>query len=264
MQETTTQITFFYFFTIFLVLFLSVFILVIVLLYRKKQIAYQNEMERLKSEFEKNLLSTQLEIKEQIFQNISQEIHDHICLNLTLAKLNLVTLNTESSKYFSEKISSSIDIIGQSIQELSDISHSMNPEIIESHGLIKALELELKKIKKVGLFNTDFILSGNTVFMNSQKELVIYRIIQESFNNIIKHAKAKNVLLKLHYSHSSLNTIIKDDGKGFVLGQTLKKDLSIQQSGLTNMKKRASLINGSLYVSTEPGKGTTINLTIPY
>ena len=182
MQETHYNITVFLLLVTFLILILGGFILTVIFLYRKKQIAYHKELQTIKSEFEKNLLIAQLEMQEQTFQNVSREIHDHICLNLTLAKLNLVTIDHGNKHQFIDNIDSCVEILGRSIHELSDISHSMNPEIIESNGLITALELEIEKMKKLNLFQINLSINGNPVYMDSQKELFIFRIIQEAIN----------------------------------------------------------------------------------
>jgi signal transduction histidine kinase len=243
---------------------LAGFILAILFLYRRKQIAYLKELESIRSDYEKAMLNTQLEIQEQTFQHISREIHDHICLNLTLAKLNLVTLKPTDWQQNIDRIDSSIDLLSKSIHELSDISHSMNPGLIESFGLIKTLEIEIEKLRKPGLFNIAFELEGNSVFMNSQKELFIFRIIQEAFNNVIKHADAKNVLLRLYYNANYMETIIQDDGIGFS-SDLLNGDGNMKhQSGLVNIKKRAKLINGNCKITSQVRKGTTIYLSIPY
>jgi len=248
----------------FLILLLAGFILSILFRYRKKQIAYLKELESIKSEYEKTILNSQLEIQEQTFQNISREIHDHICLNLTLAKLNLVTLKPDDWQQNIDRINSSIDILSTSIYELSDLSHSMNPEFLENFGLIKTLEMETEKLKKPGLFNASFLLTGNSVFMDSHKELVIFRIIQEAFNNILKHASAKNVILRLYYNENHMEAIVQDDGTGFSFDQLNDNGNLKHQSGLVNMKKRTKLINGSCKINSEPGKGTSIHLSIPY
>jgi len=264
MQEAHYNITVFLLLITFLILILGGFILTVLFLYRKKQIAYLKELETIKSEFEKNLLSTQLEIQEQVFQNISREIHDHICLNLTLAKLNLVTIDHNNKHQFIDHINSSVEILGRSIHELSDISHNLNPEIIESNGLITALELETEKMKKLNLFQINLCIYGNSVYMDSQKELFIFRIIQEAFNNILKHAKAKNVLLYLNYNQDYMEALIEDDGEGFIFSAYNENDLAKHHSGLKNMRKRAQLIKGNCEILTEPGKGTKIKLSVPY
>jgi len=264
MQEAHYNITIFLLLITFLILILGGFILTILFLYRRKQIIYQKELETIKSDYEKNLLSTQLEIQEQTFQNISREIHDHICLNLTLAKLNLVTLDPANKQQLSDRINSSTAILSRSIHELSNISHSMNSEILESHGLIKVLENEIENMKRPGLLNIGYDVKGNAVFMDSQKELVIFRIIQEAFNNILKHAKATNVLLYLYYKQDHMEALVQDDGQGFQFTAYGENDLTRHHSGLKNMTKRAQLINGSCEVLSEPGKGTKIKLSVPY
>jgi len=264
MQTTNSDLTYIVLATTFLILLLAGFILSILFLYRKKQIAYTKELESIKSEYEKTILNTQLEIQEQTFQHISREIHDHICLNLTLAKLNLVTVKTDDWQQNTDRIDSSIDLLSKSIHELSDISHSMNPGLIESFGLIKTLELEIEKLRKPRLFNISFELEGNSVFMNSQKELVIFRIIQEAFNNVLKHAEAKNVLLRLYYDANHMETIIQDDGIGFSSDLSNDNGKMKHQSGLVNIQKRAKLINGDCKIRSEVSKGTTIYLSIPY
>lgn len=264
MQETNYNITAFLLIATLIIVLLGGFILAIFFLYRKKQIIYLEKLASIKSEFEKTLLNTQLEIQEQTFQNISREVHDHICLNLTLAKLNLVTLELSNNLQISERLNSSVELLTKSIQELSDISHSMNSELLKSHGLIKVLENEVEKMERPGLLTIDYSVDGNPVFMDSQKELVIFRIIQEAFNNILKHAKAKNVVLKLYYSDSHIKVTVQDNGEGFIPEQLNVSGTLKPKSGLLNMKKRANLIDGNCEIISEISKGTIIHLSIPY
>jgi len=252
MQEANYNITAFLLIVTLIIVLLGGFILAIFFLYRKKQINYAEKLESLKSEYEKTLLNTQLEIQEQTFQNISREIHDHICLNLTLAKLNLVTLDPGNKQQLSERINSSTEILSRSIHELSDLSHSMNPELIESYGLIKAVEMEIEKMERPGLLNIDYRVTG------------IFRIIQEAFNNILKHAKASRILLELYYNEGQIKVTIKDDGIGFLPKTLNENGTSKPKSGLLNMQKRANLIDGSCEITSEINNGTVIYLSIPY
>jgi signal transduction histidine kinase len=264
MQKNHNDIILFLLITTLLIVIMAGFIITILYFYRRRQVTYQKELETLKLDFEKTLLRTQLEIQEQTFQNISREIHDHICLNLTLAKLNLVTMDPEKKQQVTDRINSSTEILSNSIRELSDISHSMNSELIESFGLIKTLEMEIEKMERPGLLNIRYQVTGNPVFMDSQKELVIFRIIQEAFNNILKHAKARNVLLQLHYNENHIEVTIQDDGTGFIPDQFNENEATKPKSGLLNIKKRGKLINGSCEIISKPGNGTIIHLSIPY
>ena len=138
----------------------------------------------------------------------------------------------------------------------------MNSELICSQGLIEALERESTRIRELGLFELEYRINGNPVFMESQKELVIFRIIQEAFNNIIKHAKATLVKLILDYKEDHIDIAIADNGKGFCK-DNIAGDRKTN-AGLTNMQKRAVLFNGKTIIESKVGSGTSIIVTIPY
>jgi signal transduction histidine kinase len=240
------------------------FIVTILFLYKKKQFAYFKTIEELKLDYEKNLLHTQLEIQEQTLQHISREIHDNINLSLTLAKLNLNTFDWNYPVKAKNKIDSSLQQISKAIVDLSDLSKGMNSELITNQGLIEVLKKETNRLRELNLFELDYVVTGNPVFMDSQKELVIFRIIQEAFNNIIKHAKASSVDLNLEYNADHIKVLIKDNGKGFckqVIEQNKHKE---SNAGLNNMQKRAVLFNGRTIIDSAIDSGTRIYVTIPY
>ena len=169
MRNQNTEILVFIFATTLLILLLAGFIVTILFLYQKKQISFEKNLEEIKLDHEKNLLITQLEIQEQTFQNISREIHDNIGLSLTLAKLNLNTLNLDDSYNCKDKINSSITLISESIINLSDISKSLNSEIISTHGLLKALEMEIGILNKAGVYHIEYEIMGILSFSNARK-----------------------------------------------------------------------------------------------
>jgi signal transduction histidine kinase len=206
------------------------------------------------------LLGAQLEMQEQTFQKISRDIHDNISLSLSLAKLDLHTINWNEKEKAIEQVQKATSLVSKSITELSDISKSLHADIIKQQGLLSALKDELAHIEQPGLFKVNFIVDGEPVFLESSKELIIFRIIQESFNNIIKHAAAKLVTLHLTYSSDYLNIIIADDGKGFDKTQCQQK----KQAGLRNMAARAQMLAGKMVTESQPGNGTTLSFTIPF
>lgn len=246
-----------------LILALVVFIISILFLYQKNQVIFLQSLESLKLDHEKNLLKTQLEIQEQTFQNISREIHDNIGLSLTLAKLNLNILEFEKIERSKELIISSVDLISKSINDLSDISKSLNSEAIGQQGLLNALQLEIERLKKLNRFQIDFLITGNPVYFDSQKELILFRIAQEALNNIIKHADAKNIFMEVGFHSREVSMLIKDNGKGFFYTKPGKCFQEKMKAGLSNMQMRSSLIDGSMEIESEPGKGTTIVVRAP-
>src|SRR5690349_4385008 len=176
--------------SVILILGLVAFISAIIYRYQKKQNAYFKDIEALKVSHQNSLLQSQLEIQEQTFQNISREIHDNIGQKLTLAKLHLNTLGYDDIEKTTIQVNDSVTMISEAINDLSDLSRSMNSEIILNNGLIKALEFEAVQITKSGKYKISFSATGNPVFLDANTELVLFRIVQEALTNIIKHACA--------------------------------------------------------------------------
>lgn len=244
-------------------LLLSTFIIGILYVYQKKQTAYENKITSIKTEYENALLNTQLEIQEQTIQNISRDIHDNINLTLTLAKLNLNTTDLSDLNKTEEKISSSIDLISSAIQDLSNLSRSMNSDLIKEQGLIYALKREIEKIKKLDRFDINIGILGEPIYLESQKELFIFRIIQEAFNNILKHSNATAIGLQLNFRKAEIQIEITDNGKGFK-NYLPNQEKAKENSGLINMHKRARVINGEINLLSKEGTGTIVQLNVPY
>jgi len=241
-----------------LIVLLISFVTYIVYRYQQKQNAYYKDLQELKVAHENEMLQSQVEIQEQTFENISREIHDNIGQKLTLAKLHLNTMNLYDAGKASIQLNDSITMISEAINDLSDISRSMSSEIILNNGLIKALEFELVQLNKSGLFKIGLSIQGEPVFLDAQQELILFRIVQEAINNIIKHALATKIDIYLCYGQEKISLHISDNGKGFLYDADSKNG-----TGLANMKRRAAWLHGVCMINTEPGAGTKINIEIP-
>lgn len=259
MQKSANDIIIFLYGISILFLLLFSIILFLLHLYKKRQQKHLESITLIKQEFDNTILNTQLEIQEQTFQHISREIHDNISLSLTLAKLQLNTFDWNEREKSSTKLESSIKLLGSSIAQLSDISKSLNADIIIQNGLLKALEEEVERIRQTDQFELEYEVKGSPVFMDSNKELIIFRIIQEAFNNVIKHAKASVVQLQLDFCPQQLQISIADNGKGF--NQESRK--SRGNAGLKNMETRANILKGEMQVFSSPETGTQLLFTIP-
>ncbi len=264
MRSTKTDIYFLIFCSIILFSSFIVFILIFFNHYRKKQRLNFTEKENMKSTFQQILLQSQLEIQEQTLKNISEEIHDNIGQVLSLAKLHLGTMDKNNPVLLEEKIQDSKYLVGKAIQDLRHLSHSMNTDYINEMGLPGALEYELNMIGKSGLYETVFFIEGTVQKLDKQKELILFRIVQEVLNNIIKHAKAKNISLLINYQGDQIEVIINDDGDGFDLTPVQQNENNNFGLGIKNMHNRAKLINSIFAIESTLGKGTTVTLTIPY
>jgi signal transduction histidine kinase len=239
---------------------LAGFVIFFLLMYMRRKAKSVLEKEQLRSGFQQTLLQSQLEIQEQTLKNISQEIHDNIGQALTLAKLNLNTMPGVSETQ-QESIITTKGIISKAISDLRDLSRSLNTDYIADMGLQKALEYELGLINKSTLIKTELKTEGQAFRMDKQKELILFRIVQEALNNTIKHAYAKNINAAINYNNDKLELSIIDDGKGFAITeQTTENGAGL---GLRNMQNRAKLIAAEFSISSSPENGTTIKIVMP-
>jgi len=249
-----------YYFIIICTLILLVLGLAITVLsfrYQKNQILNANGILDLKTNHQEDLLKTQIQVQEQTFQNISREIHDNIAQKLTLAKLQLNLIEFPGDKKMQSDISSIINLISESLNDLRDISRSLSSEVIISNGLIKALESEIIQLNKTGQYNIKLTIVGDSFFMKAYRELAIFRIIQESLNNILKHAEATQVNIDFHFSNAALAIKIIDNGVGFNIAEISNAN------GVNNIKNRAITLGGEAFIESVISVGTTVHIKIP-
>ncbi len=225
---------------------------------------FQLEKKSMTAEFQQILLQTQLEIQEQTLKNISQEIHDNVGQVLSLAKLNLNTMDINKTEQLKGKIDNTLIQVSKAINDLRDISKSFNTDNIAAIGLIRAIEYELEMIRKTGSHKAIFEISGTIKKLEPQKELILFRIMQEILHNVIKHAEAGTIHVFAAYTDKELELEITDDGKGFDPALLSNDGNSGLGLGIRNMQNRAKLIRAEFAVNSSSGKGTTVKITLPF
>ena len=212
--------------------------------------------------FQQTLLQTQLEIQEQTLKNISQEIHDNIGQALSLAKLNLNTMPTTNDEVLQQKILNSKELISKAIVDLRDLSRSLDTDYVQEMGLQRAIEYELEMIRKTGTVETSMIVEGSLFRLEKQKELILFRSVQETFNNILKHASAKSINVNINYDAADFTLIIKDDGKGVNLQPLSEGETNNFGLGIRNMHSRAKLIGADFNMNSKIGEGTEVKIIL--
>ena len=239
---------------------LEVFIISFGLSYRYY---WENEDKKKKeTDFNKLLLKAQLEIQEQTLNQISQEIHDNIGQTLSLVKLNLSALPAIQEKIAEEKILSSKDLVGKAIQDLRNLSKKLNSDSILSDGILSAIKYELDIVGRTAGVTTDFVLSGTPVLLDPEKELILFRLLQEALNNIIKHSQASTIIVRVNFMEKIFEMSIEDNGHGFEFNPADDKKSS-GGIGLLNMRSRSQLIGGSFEIESKDGIGTKIIVVVP-
>lgn len=260
MQKASQELIIFLLINI--IIFTSVAALAMYFIFRhkKKIIRTNNNIARLKIENEKEVLKIKLEIQEQTAHNIAREIHDSVGHALTLAKLHLNTLPVIPESVQNSKIHQSIDLLTHSIHQLSDISKNLNADALLQQGLLHAVEEEIARIRLLGKFDIHFEVNGFMTYLSPKKEVIIFRIIQEGFQNILKHAEASRSQLLIHFHPASIQISVSDNGRGFDTSHPVQS----RSTGLKNMESRIRFLKGKSEIHSEPGKGTRIQFTIPY
>ena len=224
---------------------------------KAKDLSLKQKMD-IVNKHEKLMLQTKSEIQEQTFKNISQEIHDNIGQTLSFIKLNINTVTSRVSDADNEKLTESKNLLTKVIQDLRDLSKTLNTDYINEIGLAKAIEQQLQILQKTGVYATQFVVNGEIHQFPLQHKLVVYRVVQESLNNIVKHANATSINVTMNYNSEKLIIIVEDNGMGFD-----KKELTLNKGiGFKNMINRMQLINGSVSVDSMQEKGTSITIEL--
>lgn len=196
------------------------FIIRFLFFYNKKKRLHFQQLEEQQKLFEKESFRSEMEVREQTLRHIAEEIHDNIGQVMLLAKLNLnKILMAKPDKAIEE----TRDIIGEAINDLRDMSKSFHSDHVSSLNLNSAIEKELQRVEKTGLVETSFITEGEIIEIDSSKKLILFRMIQEIMQNMIKHSQSNKVIVHLYYQKEFLILDIEDNGLGFNLNDQLKK-----------------------------------------
>ncbi len=243
-----------------LFLLLAAIILLFLYLYQRRRRQQQLQMQELQQQFKEQSLKAQLEIQEHTFEAISQEIHDNVGQVLSLAKVQINIIH--ESQHMDKGLLMGIkENIGKAMADLRDLSRSLNSERVCDCSIHETLLQETERINRTGILQAAFRVEGDTREMPPQKKLIVFRIVQESIQNCIKHAEASQVSILCRYRSEDVQISVSDNGKGF-------DPQSIPQTGggqgLANIRTRVRLAGGTHSVDSIPLQGTQINLSIPY
>lgn len=236
-------------------------ITVYIFFYQKRYYQQMREKDQLLSRFQQELLRTQLEIQDQTLKNISNGIHDNIGQLLSLAKLNL-NMTDVSSLDAIDKISSSKDLVGKAILDLRGLLRNLSSDKIAKLGLYRAIEYELEQIKKTDLYQTQLEMEGDLPPLDGQKELILFRIVQEALYNIIKNGSAQNINVSLKNSEHDLELVISADRMSVDPALPEENNGAGQDKSYCKMHKRAKVINVDFTLNRKT-QSTEVKLVLP-
>lgn len=237
-------------------LFVFIFLLAFILRYRMRL----KENKELKMQFSQTLLQSQLEIQEQTLQHISRELHDNLGQVASLIKINLLTIPIGDAAKAQQKLEDTRELTRQLITDIKSLSVSLGGDRIAQTGLAAALQTEMERINRTEQFSAIFEQQGTLAEPDNDKAIILYRMVQEVLNNMVKHSDAKQIKLTLTATKNFLTLAISDDGKGFDVIATKQQQ---HGAGLRNLEKRAALIHAQLDIQSTIGEGTRITIELP-
>jgi signal transduction histidine kinase len=204
------------------------------------------------------IYANQQTIQEQTLNHVSQEIHDNVGQLLSLVKLQL-NLAAEKGGEENLLLADARDNIGRAMMDLRDMAKGMSSDRIRLLGLYASVDQEAQRIQRTGVCEVSVTCEGQAQPMDRQKETILFRVIQECLQNIIKHAQATRVEIAFAYADSAVKIEVRDNGKGFLI----TRGNSLSGLGMMNMHHRIELMRGKVTVESEPGFGTKILIELP-
>jgi two-component system sensor histidine kinase UhpB len=194
--------------------------------------------------------------QEEERRRLARDLHDEVNQALTAILLRLEALS-HAAPEVGEEVSELKKLVNQAMAELLHLARQLRPTALDDHGLVPAIESQLRRFSAQTGVRTAIRADGAPDRLDSDQEIVIYRVAQEALSNIAQHAAARHVEVGLNANGHGVELTVCDDGRGF---DTRGERDSL---GLSGMNERARLIGGRLHIHSEPGEGTALTLQVP-
>jgi signal transduction histidine kinase len=212
-------------------------------------------------EFSRRLIESQ----ENERKRIASELHDSIGQNLLIIKNHAMfgLQSADTGSPVAEHLREITSLSGDTIDQAREISYNLRPYQIDRIGLTKALQSIVTRMSRA----TTIIISGelenvDDLFPNEQ-EIIIYRIIQEAMNNVVKHSVATTASLIIRKGASTVSIVIADTGRGFSVPSIHLGQLKGSGLGLQSISERVRILAGTLTIDSSPERGTTLTILLP-
>jgi two-component system NarL family sensor kinase len=238
-----------------LIVFLGIIIFLVIRNYRNKQYLQDEKVKQLQQQQQVISLQSMINGQEAERTRIAKDLHDGLGGLFSTVKMYLSTLEHENETLkSSELFQKSFALLDTASVELRRIAHNMMPEVLMKMGLINAVKDMCNHISVGKLLRISLEVHGLNTRLNPNIEVMLYRIIQELLNNIIKHAQATEAIIQFIKDNQRLSVIVEDNGKGF---DTQETDEEVH-TGLSTIKSRVNYLSGQLTIDSGKDTGTTI------
>ena len=200
-------------------------------------------------------------------QRIARDLHDETGQSLTAIGMGLRGLSGKLSSRSKEvfgTLHKLETLTTDSLHELERLISDLRPSHLDDLGLSATLRWYAGKIQEHSTISIRVDIVGEEHNLDDAMKITIFRIIQESLNNIIKHAQSSHVNIYLRFEEKNVRINVRDNGIGFDLDQVKQRQTNRPSLGLAGMEERAGLLDGTVVVQSRPGYGTEVEALIPY
>jgi signal transduction histidine kinase len=222
----------------------------------------QEAIEKVRMEADiRSLEAAARQAEEDERRRIGRELHDEAGQSLLLLRLQLEMLERQAGREMRPRLAEARGVVEHTVAELRRIVAALSPAVLERLGLPAAVRQLAGRFRKMHPAAIRVRFSGTCKELSPQSQEVIYRVAQESLQNIAKHSQATRVNLFVQSTDMSIRLSVSDNGAGFLKEEALGKPMSF---GLAGMRERAALLGGNLAIRSTPGKGVSVLLDLPY
>lgn len=235
------------------------FLILYVVLQKRREYRFILDKQQMEHRYANELLQSRIEVQEEALRHFSEEIHDNVGQVLSLTKMQLHGIAEKATDMtIRRNAQQGTELLTRAITDLRNISHTANGGLILNIGLLESIKKEVNYISSAKNISCNFKVEGEPFPLGSEKELLVFRIIQESLANAIKHGMPEQLELTLKYRPGSFHVTVSDNGMGFDVSAVNGGGL-----GLSNIKLRAGLLEGDLNILSARETGTTVSLDMP-
>lgn len=206
-----------------------------------------------------------IEVQEDERRAIARELHDRVGQTLAALNINLIIMNgqilEDSKQRIGSRLEDSLHLVAEAIALVRNVMTDLRPAVLDDYGLAAALQSYIDDYKSRYDIQVFFEESDTPIpRLDPGLEMTILRIGQEALTNVSRHAQATQVNVSLRLAEHAIRLAVQDDGVGI---QSLEGTSHPRSHGLKIMRERAQAFGGSVDIHSEPGKGTTVQASIP-
>jgi two-component system sensor histidine kinase UhpB len=205
-----------------------------------------------------------LEVQEDERRHLARELHDDIGQGLTAIKLNLESVaRGREGASMETRVGEALEATRHTIERVRQLSINLRPLQLDDLGLVAALRSHLDRQAKLGRLAPHFEIQEVPAKLTAEVEIACFRVAQEAINNIVRHARAANIWLRLFVAGERLALSVRDDGAGFDVATAQRRAAVGESLGVISMEERVALAGGTLQIHSAPGQGTVVVASFP-